>query len=121
VIERNIALTLRLRCGIRCLPVVPSSKLAPRDSIYFNNREYTSWSSARDQANKKLATAKAGTVWGRGRIEYHFDHMHVDCLGSQRSAAGYVVYTLRIRAHWCSVRRSTKAKCAVIAESYDDH
>jgi hypothetical protein len=43
--------------------------LAPRDSIFFNNREYASWSSARDRANMKLATAKAGTVWGRARIE----------------------------------------------------
>jgi hypothetical protein len=43
--------------------------MTPRDSIFFNNREYTSWSSARDQANKKVATALAGTVWDRVRIE----------------------------------------------------
>jgi hypothetical protein len=42
--------------------------MAPSDRI-FNNREYDSWSTARDQAYQKLATAKAGTVWDRVRIE----------------------------------------------------
>jgi hypothetical protein len=38
------------------------------ERAYFNNVEYSSWSTARDKANQKIATAKAGSVWDRVRV-----------------------------------------------------
>jgi hypothetical protein len=37
--------------------------------IFFNTKEHNSWFTPRDQSNLNRATAKAGTVWDRVRIE----------------------------------------------------
>jgi hypothetical protein len=39
--------------------------MSKQDRIFFNNKEFSSWSSARDQANQKIATAVAGSAWDR--------------------------------------------------------
>jgi hypothetical protein len=43
--------------------------MVPSDRIFFNNREYNSWSTARYQAYQKHETVKAGAVRDRVRIE----------------------------------------------------